>query len=180
MGYRFNNNPPKPEDLLKRFDVRNGAIMRAAFECYYAKEGHDTQMHDHLGWPYPGHPDDICQMPQYPNEHPRNHKPTVFEPIKLIDEGYTDAYVAFEDNDAMASFEATAWIDEENQNIVRMKVHPSLTTFTDKPKDFKFTLFIKKSDNSSIDAVCYGIISVLPGRPDAETDVEEMPIIDGD
>ena len=170
MGYRFDDNPPKPEDMLKRFDVRNGAKMRLAFGCYYAHMGHDPKLHDHLGWPSPGHKDDMCQMlPAYASpwamKKGRFERPISFDPINLKDEGYTEAYVSVEDEEIAADLDINAWIDDDDESIVRMTVLANLPTFSDKPKTARFTLFIKKPDNLAVDAVCHGIITILPGSP---------------
>lgn len=166
MGYRFSDKPPKPEDHLRRFDVRNGAIMRMAFMCYYAHVGHDPRLHDHMGWPGPQHPDDICQMlPGY--MHPwinKNKMPVSFEPIDLIEEGYTNAIVSLEDDSYGDDLTAEASIGTDN--VIRMKVNANLPTFSDEPIEVRFTLFITKEDpDEATDAVCHGIIVVLPGSP---------------
>ena len=141
--------------------------MRMAFGCYYAHTGHDQKLHDHIGWPNPEHPDAICQMlPGY--KHPwtvRKVGPVSFEPINLLNEGYDEAYVTYEDEDAYDVLDTQAWIDDDDDCIVRMSVLANLPSFSDKPKDFRFTLFIKKQDDSAIDAVCHGIVTVLPGSP---------------
>ena len=86
MGYRFNDKPPKPEEHLRTFDVRNGAQMRATFGCYYAHKGHDPKVHDYYGWPDPRHPDDICQMlPDFVHPyHNKDKRPLSFQPIHLL------------------------------------------------------------------------------------------------
>ena len=166
MGYRTIDTPPKPENMLRRFAVRNGAIAHIAFGCYYLGIGHDPHYHDHLNWPAPNyHPGDICQMFP-PRDHMRWRKPglpTDMEQIHLSEEGYDQVVVSYEDNDNAAHLITEAWIDEEDDYIVRMKVEANFDTFSDKPVDTRFTIFAGKSDGSARDAVCHGILTVLPG-----------------
>lgn len=167
MGYRFNDNPPKPENMLHRFSVRNGAKMHLTFACNYARIGHDSRVHDHVGWPRPGYPDDICQaVPPHPVP-PTSHRTLDLIPIKLLEEGYTEAYITYEDDDIAEYLDSEASIstDTGSPNLVRMSVHANLPNFSDKPKEVHFTLFVKTQDESHVDAVCHGIIVVLPGNP---------------
>ena len=166
MAYRVIDNPPKPEDMLLMFPVRNGAIARIAFGCYYLGNGHDPHYHDHKHWPtWDYHPGSICQMPP-----PRNrfrwlrHGVIVdMERIHLIEEGYDQATVSYEDNTIAQHLSTKAWIDESDDYIVRMNIGANLDTFSDKPIDIRFTVFVSKSDGSARDAVCHGILTVLPG-----------------
>lgn len=175
MGYRTIDKPPKPEDMLRKFDVRNGAIMRVAFGCYYSSNGHDPHYHDHLNWPAPNyHPGPICQMAPPRDKYrwlpyPTMRKPVQLEPINLSDEGYTTFVVTYEDEDLAYYLTTEAWLDEDEDNIVRMSVYADFPTFSDKPKELRFTLFAIKSDRSAIDAICHGIVSVLPGSGSLST-----------
>lgn len=172
MGYRKNDIPPKPEDMLRKFDVRNGAIMNVAFGCYYLTEEHDPHYHDYINWPSADyHPGPICQMypprtppRDWPHEHPPIPLPATFTPIHLIDEGYTIASVEYEDDELAQNLITEAWIDTDTDYIVRMKVRANFSTFSDKPKDVRFTIFVAKEDNTAIDAICHGIVTVLPGK----------------
>ena len=161
------NTPPNPEQMLPIFPVRNGATLNLAFGCFYA-DIHDVQMHDHMGWPNPDNPDWICQINGRWNQIPEKlgrYKWTK-NPIDLIEEGYSyTAEVTFEDSTLASGLDASAWIDAETTNIVRMSVDTAYEAFSDEPKEIKFTLFVKKTDSTSIDAVCHGIIAVLPGAP---------------
>ena len=173
MAYRYDDKPPKPEDHLLRFDVRNGAIMRIAFGCFYAQQGHDPKLHDHYGWPHPRTPDNICQIkPVFDwlwHPFPNVDKPIKLEPIHLAEEGYTDVIVRYEDPEMEQYLETDAWIDEEDDYVVRMTVQANFPTFSDKPKDGRFTIFIssKNADGveTAIDAVCHAFVTVLPGKP---------------
>lgn len=174
MGYRTIDPPAKPENMLHRFAVRNGALMRIAFGCYYFSRGHDPRYHDYMNWPAPDyHPGEICQMdpPRSPLWHrnPKPGMPTQLEPIHLIEEGYSEIIVTYEDSTSAASLTTTASIDDVDDYIVRMSVFANFTTFSDKPKDLRFTIFAKKSDNSACDAICHGIVTVLPGSSSLTT-----------
>ena len=164
MGYRFSDNPPKPEDHLRRFTVRNGTIMRLAFGCFYLY-GHNNKYHDHIGWPNPSSPDHICQDTSNMRLYPFKNKTVSFDEIHLTEEGYDEAVVAYEDDENLQYLETTAFIDNDNDSVVRMNVAANLPSFEDKPVDLRFTLFVKKEDGSAIDAVCHGIVTVLPGAP---------------
>lgn len=177
MAYRLDNTPPpKPENMLRRFAVRNGAVMRASFGCYYLSEGHDPDYHDYINWPAPNyHPGDICQM-KFPRDLPRwirdisDFKPIDLDPIHLLEEGYSDVAIAFDDPDFASNVDVmSCTIDEDDDYIVRLKVLAHFTLFEDKPKESRFTLFVKKEDGSTIDAVCHGIMVVLPGSPYPES-----------
>lgn len=169
MGYRFDDRPPKPEDHLIRFAVRNGATMKAKFRCYYIKKGkpHNPLFHDHVGWPQPTRPDGSCQM-MVVREDGRCGLPTRrfmysgLEEIHLDDEGYTEAFVTFEDDEYSAFLTDKAWIDKEYDNVVRVQIGTALPSFSDKPIDIRFTVFVQKEN--IIDAVAHGVLSVLPGR----------------
>lgn len=172
MGYRTVDKPPKPEDLLRRFDVRNGAIMRMTFGCFYSKNGHDPHYHDHVNWPAPNyHPGPICQMKPprdvfrwFEGNQLTGH-PVQLDPIHLFEEGYSEAVVSYEDPEMAQYLDTTALIDSQDDNLVRVSVHANFPTFSDKPKEARFTLFIKKYNGTAIDAVCHGIVTVLPGSP---------------
>jgi len=164
MGYRFDDKPPKPEDHLLKFSVRNGAIMRIAFGCYYLK-GHNPKYHDHIGWPNPDKPDMICQELSNMKLFGLKEKTAELEEIHLLEEGYTETEVSFEDEEKAQYVTATTQIDPQDDNIVRMKVAANFPTFSDKPIDLRFTIFVKKKNGSAIDAICHAMITVLPGAP---------------
>ena len=164
MGDRFDNRPPKPEDHLRKFPVRNGAIMRIAFGCYYL-HGHNPKMHDFVGWPNPDKPDAICQELSNFKMWKYRDKTIELDEIHLIEEGYEDVAVSFEDEDTSQYLDVNEWIYSEDDNIIRMTAAANFPTFSDKPIDLRFTIFVKEPDDSAIDAVCHGVITVLPGSP---------------
>jgi hypothetical protein len=168
MGYRYDDRPPKPEDHLLRLAVRNGAMLRAAFGCYYLKH-HNPSRHDHAGWPNPHRIDRICQAIGNAKLLKINEDCAVLEEIDLPGEGYDSIAIEFEESDAVQYFtERSAYFDDEEPNVVRIAVRPNLPDFTDKPVDVRFTLFISNAD--TVDAVCHGMITILPG-PDARPNV---------
>lgn len=164
MGYRFCDNPPKPEDHLHRFTVRNGASIKIAFACYYL-HGHNPKMHDHIGWPRPDMPDHICQIVSNFKLYGMKDKTIDFQDIHLLDEGYTDVSIVFDDSDKAQYIDATVAIDEDDDNIVRVKIDTFFPTFEDKPVDMRFTVFVRNNATDMTDAVCHGMLTVLPGSP---------------
>lgn len=164
MGYRFSDKPFNPEDHLPVYAVRNGAVLRVSFACYYLN-AHDSKRHDHDGWPNPDNPDHICQLTSNMRFFAYPGKTADLKEIDLPDEGYNVAKVVFDDG-VMYDVDTTATFDSEDPNIIRIThaTHAALSDFTDnKPIDRKFTLFVKNATNT--DAVCRGVIRVLPGPP---------------
>lgn len=174
MSYRINKKPIKPENRLKRFYVRNGATLDVAFPCYYFKPifGHDPHYHDYVGWPSPNHVGRACQM-HPPRDrfrwlaHPVMRRNGDLIPIHFIEEGYTEASITFEDPDVAEHIDARAWVDIDDDYIVRMYINTDFETFKDRPIDTRFSVFIKKNQDDIVrkDVVCHGILSILPGSP---------------
>lgn len=170
MGYRNKEPKKKPEDFLPRFGIRNGATLRTAFACYYftPADGHDPKYHDHIGWPAPDHPDESCQMK--PARYPINGLPRPvlrtkddLTPINLTDEGYAKASITFDDPAIAEFITASAYIDETDDHLVNVSIAVDAPTFKDKPIDVRFTVFVSDESESVRDAVCHGILSILPG-----------------
>lgn len=182
MAYRNpSQKPPNPECLLNRYIVRNGATLKLDFDCYYMVPGHDPHYHDYKNWPAPNyHPGDVCQILP-PRDIPRfmtardmlYGRPCEVAPIHLLDEGYSEAVIVFEDTAKAAHVTTETWIDEEDDNIVRLRLDAMFDTFTTDPIELKFTLFVKKTytdpetniTRTTKDAVEHGIIVVVPGAP---------------
>lgn len=176
MGYRYNipldknDEPIKPENMLLRFDVRNGAVMRVAFDCRYC-----TKDIDHPFWLFPRYPGDTAVARRsngYPYYRWRDVRwPYENTPIDLTDDNEfspgAQVIIEFEDN---APVEAgyIKWygmVDSEDTNIIRIGVKTNFPVFSDKPIENRFTVFICNPDNEYMsDAVCHGILVVLPGR----------------
>lgn len=175
MGYRFNDTPPNPEDHLMKLHVRNGATLRAAFGCYYLNT-HDRKFHDHIGWPYPGHPDHICQIPYDIPFYGDKSKTMELDEIHLTAEGYNNVFIKFEDSE-LEYINANAYIDEQDDHIVRIQATTCLPLSlfeNNQCKDFVFTLFAQKAEPETyiIDAIFHGVISVMPGAPWGENDID--------
>lgn len=177
MGYRYDNTPlPKPEDNLPKFAVRNGAILDIALPCYYLDvvTAHNTDEHDHLGWPAPGKkPDDICQYPlrmrtgeyewiDFSNPHPID--------LKSNYEGYDAAYVVMDED--VSGLTASASIDDDEPNVIYVRFKAELDFFEDKPQDYRFTVFAHapartyqaKQQQERMDQVIRAMVTILPGK----------------
>ena len=170
MAYRLNNIPTKPEDMLIRYPIRNGAIKKVVFKCYYYTpgQGHDPEYHDYIGWPDPHHPGHACQMASPRDVDPSLPMPVLRVPddqvpIHFIEEGYTDAIVVFDNADAYDGISCSASIDNTDDYMVIVKFDTFFPSFEDEPKEFRFTVFVTKED--ARDAVCHGILIVQPGSP---------------
>lgn len=68
MGYRlpderYHDHRGRINDTARQtvISVDNGTINRISIPSFY-QECHDRKLHDHLGWPSPGHPDNSCQL----------------------------------------------------------------------------------------------------------------------
>lgn len=68
MGYRlpddrYPDHHKHIDDTARQSVIRvdNGTINRISIPSFY-QECHDRKLHDHLGWPSPGHPDRSCQL----------------------------------------------------------------------------------------------------------------------
>lgn len=180
MSYRHLHKPPSPEQMLPRYPVRNGATLRLTFDCFYFDPGHahDWHYHDHVNWPAPGYKHgDACQMAFPRDVDPRipGHAVVVssddYTPINLPEEGYSEIQLVFEDTSHSSHITWTARIDTDGDgpNVVKFVIGVNFPTFSDNPVDLKFTAFIKGTDSETgdamCDALCHGILSVLPGAP---------------
>lgn len=167
MSYRYNHEPPNPEDMLPRYAIRNGATLKIAFGCYYLAL-HDRYKHDYVGWPSPMHPDHICQVGV--NEFRVHHRCTRFtmfgKEIDLINEGYESITISFEDPSVASGLTVVeSEIDQKAPYVIRLKIRANFDTFTDDPKETRFTVFANNPWENQIDAICHGFITVLPGSP---------------
>jgi len=170
MGYRTLDIPPKPEDMLPRFEVRNGATLKVSFGCYYLGVGHDPHFHDYMHWPAPNyHPGPICQMhpprdiPRWRECFPYPKLPGKLEHIDLEDEGYTSVEIVWDDDDVLDSCTCSADFSDDSDNVIEISVDTAFDAFQDKPLEHRFTVFVG-GDSVGKDAVCRGIMVVLPGN----------------
>lgn len=170
MGYRVNKIPPKPEDMLPRFPIRNGSSTWTELECFYLdiKPGHSPHWHDYVGWPDPHHPGNACQMPRHRDGFRwLSHGRIVREkltPIDLIEEGFTAALISFDEPDA-AHLTAQAAVDQDNPHTISFGFSAELETFEDKPVEKRFTLFLYNEEEEFYQSVLRGILVILPGAP---------------
>lgn len=171
MGYRHEHE--HPDELLRKFDVRNGAAMRLTFACFYL-HGHDQHYHDHIGWPRPSRPDEICQMDPFEKAAPwlpkqKRYRLEELDPIHLDDEGYDILTLVFDDEEEIGEYiDSYLSYDAETDNQIKCTIHVNLPAFKGVPKDYGFTLFAMKTDDATVcDAVCHAMIRVLPGAPHA-------------
>ena len=177
MAYRNDIPPaPDPDDLLPRFFVRNGATMKVTFGCYYAGRGHDPHTHDYMNWPAANAvPEGACQMVP-PRDMVRwsdglvAGSPAHLEPIHLLEEGFNDLATIFDDEDYQSAFDPATDFSEMQDNYIVLTLWANIASFTGKPKEFKFTVYASSQDK--IDAVCRGILVILPGPH-----IEPQPII---
>ena len=169
MGYRHEHE--HPHELLRKFDVRNGAAMRLTFACFYL-HGHDQHYHDHIGWPRPSRPDEICQMDPFEQAaswlpKQKRYKLEELDPIPLADEGYNKLELVFDDGDEIGQYvNYSLSYDTDPQNQIRCTIHVNLPSFKGTPKDYGFTIFAQKQDDPMVcDAICHAFMRVLPGAP---------------
>lgn len=172
MGYRFSDQPkPNPEDMLPRFEVRNGAILDIAFPCFYLDviDEHDSKYHDHVGWPSPTHVDCICQYPSSGMERIDFENP---HPIDLTSyyEGYDEAIAVLDET--VSELTLTPSLSSDESNVVYLRAKAEFAAFEDQPKEYRFTLFLhapartyhNEQQQERMDQVIRGIIVVLPGN----------------
>ena len=167
---------PKPEDMLPRFAIRNGATLKMTLDCYYLdpKETHDPHYHDHINWPSEDyHPGPICQM--VPPRDPRPWFPFPImrtrddvSPIDLRGAGYIDLDISFDESDVLDHVETRLSFDTEaGENVIRVYISTNFDTFSDKPVETRFTVFAIRQDGTYEikDELVRGILVVLPGNP---------------
>ena len=92
-------------------------------------------------------------------------RPVTTTPIHLLAEDYTDVEITYEEADLAEHLTSEVYVDPSNDSIVRLKVLANFPTFVDAPKEIHFTVFIKKPNGIDVDALCHGILVVLPGSP---------------
>ena len=161
MGYRIPDKPapPEPDSRLPIFDIANNEITEWAIPCFYFTvdepvDWHDTHLHDHRGWPTPTKPDASCQRPYW--EYGYMGPCAVFDyidmdkaiPIHLLSEyeGYNNNYnpvqIVFDGD--ISSIDASGFIDEDYDHIVRITFNPHLESFSGEPRDFIFNIYMNK------------------------------------
>ena len=156
MSYRINEPKPQPprRTMQKtatphKIYMHSGESISLAIPCWYLEvrppvpaHPHNRQLHDHLGWPGPDHPDHCCQDWDFARSccslHP--HKPCDpgtckryldmgrLVPIHLKEEGYKDfdCSIVRVDEDGYKSEEAVnldtdqIGIDSKDDWVIRL------------------------------------------------------------
>ena len=192
MAYRkLEHRKPKPQrsavDIATPIDlfVHNGGTANFAFPCWYQEikhplpaHLHDRKLHDHHGWPRPDHPDHICQLwiPEagqcvhgFRECHPHCRHYIDYSkviPIHLLSEyeGYESAFVAW--TGEHEGIVATAYIDPDEDWVVRVNIDCKDPNALDEPKKYRFTVFVGSDmvDDSYTrrDIVALAELTVLP------------------
>lgn len=134
MGYRL---PDERDVGCQRYiddtarqtviSVDNGTINRIVIPSFF-REHHDKNLHDHLGWPCPSHPDDSCQLPP-------GHE-FVLNEIDLAENGYDTIEVSMIDPPNGLSF--TGSID---YNIITLNITAMCTDAITDDLDVTFAVY---------------------------------------
>lgn len=169
MSYRRNDAPPKPDDMMPRFSVYNGAEVTFSFPCYYYETDypfiwHDHHLHDHRGWPSPENPGRACQMLPDHSLGVWHLDMAAATPIRLRSdaEGYTKAAVVFDDSVNVTS--SASIRKSPDDHIIDVKFAPKLASFSNKPHEHLFNVYVKsEKEPVRTDMVMRGILVVLPG-----------------
>lgn len=180
MGYRYNipldknDEPIKPEDTLLRFDVRNGAVMNLALDCRYC-----TKDIDHPFWLFPRYPGDTAVARRsngYPYYKWRDVRwPYDNTPINFYSEERTRVEVVFDEEIDPDYIDAFGRIEEDTPSIVRVRIKTNFPSFSDKPIEKRFTVFVSDTEGYNIDAVVHGILVILPGSPFPQGETPDDP-----
>lgn len=154
MGYRL---PAKREhrhgvflndtanDSLVKID--NGTISYISIPCY-SHEWHDRKMHDHLGWPSPGHPDQSCQLP------PGCEFARV--PINLEEEGYDSVQISMIDPPEGFSIEGSF-----DYGAVDLKITAMCESLVEEDAEFKFCVYAIGDFSSHFDEAAIPVRDVV-------------------
>lgn len=169
MGYRFSDKPINPEDTLPRFEVRNGATIHMEFDCYYwTPESMNAEFYfrdpHHPPVPYSHfYPEPWKPQPDFAD---LRHLPVDFTEIDLQGEGYNKLSIVFDDSTIASKLSSVIGFDTgDDVNTVHCSVTANLDKFEDEQKETRFTVFAKGSGNNMQDALCRGILVILPGPP---------------
>lgn len=134
MGYRLPDercvdHRERINDTARQtvISVDNGTINRITIPTFF-REHHDRNLHDHLGWPYPGHPDNSCQLPP-------GHE-FVLNEIDLAEDGYDAIEVSMIDPPNGLSF--TGSID---YNIITLNITAMCADAINDDLDVTFSVY---------------------------------------
>lgn len=164
MGYRLpddrcQNRPKQINDTARQtvISVDNGTINRIAIPTFF-REHHDVSLHDHIGWPHPGHPDHSCQLPPGCE--------FVLNEIDLLGDGYDAIEVSMVDPPDGLSF--TGSID---YNIVTLNIVAMCNAAISEDIDVTFSAYAtgtidndyNEEDVQLRDVVTKGVLHIVAG-----------------
>lgn len=195
MGYRQIEHKPKPKrrnlhdtSTRNKIYIQNGVTGYFAIPCWYNEMKHpihthlhNIDMHDHLGWPDPDHPDRSCQSAHRHHLHPHHlsipydhkrhgwHAPhhlldmsKVF-PIHLKEEGYETISIVFDNPpDGLVG---SGSIDSNDDWIIRLSIEPQCISAIKEDIEVPYAVFAKgKFDNRKVShMVTKGILHIVAG-----------------
>lgn len=190
MGYRIEDKKPReprrdvqgaasPSTVF----IQNGSTLEYAIPCWYliAEEPlrshcHSRQLHDHIGWPSPTKPDHICQDWEFAHScrahkvkgHHHDHCKRYLDmeklhPIHLTEEGYSNIEIVF--NNKPEGFNATGYIDEKRDWIVRITIDSKVAEATNVRVEVPYAVFASGNvmGQNRRDAISRGVMVILPG-----------------
>lgn len=187
MGYRIGEKKPhKPnrtmQDVATPSDIFivNGETSRLAIPCWYyiidppiEAHPHSRMHHDHVGWPSPNHPDHICQRWDFAHsccgydmhKHVCDHCHMYLDmdtmaPIHLTREGYTNAYISFDEN--ISGLTSDCYIDEKEDWVIRVNLKAKCEKAIKEKQRIRFTVFVSNGSDI-IDIASTGFLTILPG-----------------
>lgn len=193
MAYRLKKTPPpRPRRTVVdtatpvKLYVHNGSTGDFAFPCWYQEVHHplpgvlhDKHWHDHIGWPSPRHPGHSCQLwipePGYcaPDLHYEcaTHAHHYVDMSRVIpihltsaDEGYNSVSVAWVQQPQ--GITTTAWIDDDEDWIVRLNIACNDPNAKEEPQTYKLTVFVNAPASTGKparhDIVVLAELTVLP------------------
>lgn len=138
MSYRHNhlkNLNISDTTTPSSITIENGVSSDFAFSCWYSKE----------------------------HRHDCNHNEKNLSPIHLTEEGYTRVEVIFDDQPV--GLVATAYIDEEEDWVIRLELNAQLDEAIEQRFRCRYTILIHMEVDNVItktDMVCKGKLTVLP------------------
>lgn len=158
MGYRLPEYWYHASDVSPhiRIAIDNGIVSRIAIPCFYRyfdgmTTTHDRMMHDHIGWPSPGHPDASCQ------EHDGcGH--LVIRDIDLEEEGY-DSIEA----DMVDGPEGLTISGEIDGSVIRLTIKSLCQEAIEESIDVPFSIYAVSDDDTMRDVVIKGVLHIVAG-----------------
>lgn len=191
MGYRQIDRTPKPpsRNVVKASTpssiiMDNGTVFHIAYPCWYLEVEpatpairHSRAMHDHLGWPNPGHPDNSCQDSDFANACRTDgsdcrKKPCLdlmdmrnTSPIHLLAEGYANVTVELEDEIEGLAIEG--WIDETDDWNVYVAMSAQVPAAESEKVETDFVVRVSTPSGTTprqmrTDTVAKGRLVILP------------------